>query len=384
MLPVLSQDEVLRYSRHLLIPEVGLEGQRKLRASSVLIVGTGGLGSPVSLYLAAAGIGRIGLVDFDVVESSNLQRQIIHGTQRVGQPKVESARQRLLDLNPYIQVEAYNEIFTSENAERLARSYDLIVDGTDNFPTRYLINDLCVLTGKPYVYGSIFRFEGQISVFDARRGPCYRCLFPEPPPPGLAPTCAEGGVFGVLPGTVGTIQATEVIKLLLGIGEPLVGKLLLYDALDMSFHNVQLRKNPKCKICGPQPEIDHLIDYEQFCGVPAKNHAQDLAGGGRDITPAQLMERLRRGDPLKLVDVRDPVEKQVSALPEAISLPVERLTTEFEQLNPEDEIVLFCRTGVRSTRAFHQLWEAGFKNIYNLRGGINAWARDIDPTMYQY
>ena len=277
----LTQAELLRYSRHLILPEVGLEGQRKLKNAAVLLVGTGGLGSPLALYLAAAGIGRIGLVDYDVVDDSNLQRQVIHGTDRLGELKVESARRRMLELNPYIRVEAYNEVFSAENAREIAAGYDVLVDGTDNFPTRYLINDLAVLTGRPFVYGSIFRFEGQVSVFDARRGPCYRCLFPEPPPPDSVPSCAEGGVFGVLPGTVGTIQGTEVIKLILGIGEPLIGKLLLYDALEMTFQTVTLRKNPRCRVCGETPSVTELIDYEQFCGVPARG-AHPVSEIGRD------------------------------------------------------------------------------------------------------
>src|SRR5512143_4369452 len=273
MLPDLSHEEILRYSRHLLVPEVGLGGQRKLKAASVLIVGTGGLGSPVALYLAAAGVGRIGLVDYDVVDRTNLQRQVIHGTSTVGKLKVESARARLLDLNPDIQVDIYNQVFTSENAMQIAAPYDLIVDGSDNFPTRYLTNDLCVLTGIPNVYGSVYRFEGQVSVFDARRGPCYRCLFPEPPPPGLVPSCAESGVLGVLPGTIGTLQATEALKLILGIGDPLIGRLLLYNALDMSFDFVKLKKNPKCRVCGPDADIKEPIDYEAFCGVPGHDHS---------------------------------------------------------------------------------------------------------------
>ena len=298
MLPILSHEEILRYSRHLLIPDVGLDGQRKLKAASVLVIGTGGLGSPVSLYLAAAGIGHIGVVDYDVVDFSNLQRQVIHATSEIGVLKVEFARRRMLDLNPDIQVEAYNLPFTSENAMQIAHDYDLIIDCTDNFPTRYLSNDLCVLTGKPNVYGSIFRFDGQVSVFDAKRGPCYRCLFPEPPPPNLVPTCAEGGVLGILPGTIGTIQATEAIKLILGIGDPLIGRLLLYNALDLSFEFVHLRKNPKCKVCGPNPEVTGLIDYEAFCGVPGHDHA-GAAGGEWDISATELAERLkqRRTDP---------------------------------------------------------------------------------------
>ncbi|MDO9301995.1 MAG: molybdopterin-synthase adenylyltransferase MoeB, partial [Anaerolineales bacterium] len=320
MLPELSHEEILRYSRHLLIPEVGLEGQRKLKASSALVIGTGGLGSPVALYLAAAGVGRIGLVDFDVVDTSNLQRQVIHGVSTVGKLKVESARAKLLDLNPDIQIDIYNEPFTSENAIRIAQDYDVLIDGTDNFPTRYLTNDVCVFLGKPNVYGSIFRFDGQLSVFDARQGPCYRCLFPEPPPPGLVPSCAEGGVLGVLPGTIGTLQATEALKVLLGIGEPMIGKLLLYNALDMSFDFVKLKKNPKCRVCGPNADIKELIDYEEFCGVPGHDHADEgSAGAGWDITAAELEERIRveqsRSVKLVLLDVREPHELEISALP---------------------------------------------------------------------
>ncbi len=384
MLPELTQEEILRYSRHLLIPEVGLEGQRKLKAASALIVGTGGLGSPVSLYLAAAGIGRLGLVDYDVVDSSNLQRQVIHGTERVGALKVESARQRLVDLNPYIQVDIYNEVFSAENAWRIAAGYDILVDGSDNFPTRYLLNDLAALTGRPYVYGSIFRFEGQVSVFDARKGACYRCLFPEPPPPGMVPSCAEGGVFGVLPGTVGTLQATEVIKLILGIGEPLINRLLLYDALDASLQSVQLRKNPKCRLCSEQPEITHLIDYEAFCGVPARDAHAGLAGGEWDIEPREVQRRLENNEPILLVDVRDPVELQISALPGAVSLPLPQLVQRATELRPDQEIVLFCRTGVRSTRALRLLANQGFTHLHNLKGGINAWAEQVDATIRRY
>ncbi len=294
MLPQLSHEEIHRYSRHLLIPDVGLEGQRKLKAASVLVIGTGGLGSPVALYLAAAGVGRIGLVDYDVVDFSNLQRQIIHGESRLGDLKVESARDRMQDLNPEIQVDVYNEFINSENAFRIAEPYDIIIDGTDNFPTRYLVNDLCVLTGKINVYGSIFRFDGQASVFDAEKGPCYRCLFPEPPPPGLVPSCAEGGVLGVLPGTIGSIQATETLKLILGIGEPLIGKLLLYDALDLSFQTVKLQKNPECKVCGDHPEITGLIDYEEFCGMPAHDNEAGLSGRRMGYHPRRIIITFER------------------------------------------------------------------------------------------
>jgi adenylyltransferase/sulfurtransferase len=384
MLPALSHEEILRYSRHLLIPDVGLDGQRKLKAASVLVIGTGGLGSPVSLYLAAAGVGRIGLVDFDVVDDSNLQRQIVHGMSTRGALKVESARRRLLDLNPGIQVDSYNEPFTSENARQIAESYAVIIDGTDNFPTRYLTNDLCVLTGKPNVYGSIFRFEGQASVFDARQGPCYRCLFPEPPPPGLVPSCAEGGVLGVLPGVIGAIQATEALKLLLGIGAPLIGRLLLYNALEMSFEYVRLKKNPHCKVCGPQPEVTDLIDYFEFCGVPGFEHDEGSAGAGWDITAPELAARLRDGAPLRLIDVREPHELEISRLPRAELFPLGQLASRLSELDSAQEMVVFCKAGTRSARALELLVSAGFRKVKNLQGGINAWARQVDPRLPVY
>ncbi len=384
MLPELSREEILRYSRHLLIPEVGMAGQLKLKQARVLLVGSGGLGSPVALYLAAAGVGHIGLVDFDVVDDSNLQRQVIHGTSGLGTLKVNSARQRMLDLNPHIEVQTYNEPFTSANAMQIARSYDLIIDGTDNFPTRYLVNDLCVFLGIPNVYGSIFRFEGQLSVFDAKRGPCYRCLFPEPPPPGMVPTCAEGGVLGILPGTIGTLQATEALKLLLGIGEPLIGKLLLYDALDLSFQTVKLRKNPKCRVCGPEADIHELIDYDAFCGVPGLGHDEGSAGAGWDIEPLELAARLDSGQPLRLIDVRDPVELEISYLPGAEVIPLDELPSRLSELDSAADIVLFCRVGSRSARALELLRSAGFKRVKNLHGGINAWARQVDPSLPQY
>jgi molybdopterin/thiamine biosynthesis adenylyltransferase/rhodanese-related sulfurtransferase len=384
MMMQLSQDEILRYSRHLILPEVGLEGQLKLKSASVLVVGTGGLGSPVAMYLAAAGVGRIGLVDYDVVEVSNLQRQVIHGTERIGQLKVVSASTRLLDINPFLKVDIYNQIFNSENAQEIAAPYDILVDCTDNFPTRYLINDLAVLTGKVYVYGSVFRFEGQVSVFDARNGPCYRCLFPEPPPPGLVPGCADGGVFGVLPGTIGTIQATEVIKLISGVGSSMRGKLMLYDAMDMSFQMINLRKNPKCSVCGPNPSVTHLIDYEAFCGTPANDHGDILVDAEWDLTPSQLAERLLTGSSLTLVDVREEVEQQISHLPGAILIPYGEIASRMDELDTAQEIVLFCRTGVRSTRALQVLRAAGFLHVMNLRGGINAWVKEIDTTMMVY
>jgi len=380
----LTQAELYRYSRHLLIPEVGLAGQKKLKNASVLVVGTGGLGSPVTLYLAAAGVGRIGIIDYDVVDDSNLQRQVLHSTEGVGKLKVESAKNRLTSLNPYIRVDTFNEVFTSENAERIAAPYDILVDGTDNFPTRYLLNDLAVFTGKPFVYGSIFRFEGQVSVFDARIGPCYRCLFPIPPLPGTVPACGDAGVFGVLPGTIGTFQATEVIKLILGIGSPLIGKLLLYDALDMTQQTVNLRKNPNCSVCGPHPTITRLIDYEAFCGVPARVIHDGLAGSGRDLDPAVLAQRLRSGEPLQLIDVRDPIELQISTISGSLNIPIERLGQRLKELDPAKTYVLYCRTGVRSARGVNQLTAAGFTRVYNLMGGINAWAQQIDPSLRQY
>ena len=383
MLSGLTRDEILRYSRHLLIPEVGLEGQKKLKGSSVLIIGTGGLGSPVALYLAAAGIGRIGLVDYDVVDSTNLQRQIIHGTSTIDKLKVESARERMLDVNPDIEVEVYNEPFTSENAMRIAQDYDILIDGTDNFPTRYLTNDVSVFLGKPNVYGSIFRFDGQASVFYSKEGPCYRCLFPEPPPPGLVPSCAEGGVLGVLPGTIGTIQATEALKVLLGIGSPLTGKLLLYNALDMSFDFVTLKKNPKCRVCGPDADIKELIDYEEFCGVPGHDHDEGSAGADWDITAPELAERVK-GNHLKLLDVREPHELEISALPGATNIPLGTLAARMSELNSADEMVIFCKAGTRSARALELLVTAGFKKVKNLKGGINAWAQEVDKNLPIY
>jgi adenylyltransferase/sulfurtransferase len=382
-MPELSRDEILRYSRHLLIPEVGLEGQRKLKNSSALIIGTGGLGSPVALYLAAAGIGRIGLVDYDVVDSSNLQRQVIHGTSTVGKLKVESARAKLLDLNPDIQVDVYNEPYTSENALRIARDYDIILDGTDNFPTRYLTNDVAVFLGKPNVYASIYRFDGQVSVFYAKEGPCYRCLFPEPPPPGLVPSCAEGGVLGVLPGTIGTLQATEALKVLLGIGEPLIGKLLLYNALDMSFDFVKLKKNPNCRVCGPNADIQELIDYEAFCGVPSHDHEEGSAGANWDITAPELAERVKTNH-LKLVDVREPHELEISKLPDATNIPLGQLAARLSELDSAEEMVVFCKGGTRSARALELLVSAGFKKVKNLKGGINAWAKEVDTNLPIY
>ena len=376
----LDNEEVLRYSRHLLLPEVGMAGQKKLKAASVLLVGAGGLGSPMALYLAAAGVGRIGIVDFDVVDSTNLQRQIIHSTASVGQPKLQSAKERILSLNPYVQVDGYEEPLSSANALEIFKNYDVIADGTDNFPTRYLVNDACVLLGKPNVYGSIFRFEGQASVFYAQEGPCYRCLYPEPPPPGLVPSCAEGGVLGVLPGIIGLIQATEVVKLLLGIGQPLIGRLLLYDALRMGFRELKLRKDPACPICGPNPMVTALIDYEQFCGItPADEGVTSV-----DITAPQLHERLERGDDLYLLDVREPHEWEIAHLEGAHLIPVGQVIERASELSTAAEIVVYCKGGTRSARAVASLQQLGFRKLHNLKGGINAWAEQVDPTLPKY
>ena len=383
-LPDLSNEEIHRYSRHLLIPDVGLEGQKKLKAASVLVVGTGGLGSPVLLYLAAAGVGRIGIVDYDTVDFTNLQRQVIHGESRLGDLKTDSARDRMLDINPEIQVDVYSDPLTSENAFEVAEPYDMIIDGTDNFPTRYLINDLSVLTGKPNVYGSIFRFDGQASVFNADGGPCYRCIFPEPPPPGLVPSCAEGGVLGVLPGTIGSIQATEALKLILGIGENLNGKLLLYDALDASFEFVNLEKNPDCKVCSDHPEITELIDYEEFCGMPAHDHEEGTAGEKWDITASQLEEKLKNGEDIRLIDVREPHEQEISNIEGSELIPMGEVASRMSELDTADEIVLYCKSGTRSTRALEILASAGFRKVKNLKGGINAWARDVEEDMPIY
>ena len=380
----LSRDEILRYSRHLLIPEIGLEGQQKLKAASALIIGAGGLGSPAALYLAAAGVGRIGLVDYDVVDESNLQRQVIHGTEAIGKLKVENAKRRLLDINPHIQVDAYNEVFTSANAMRIAKEYDVLLDGTDNFPTRYLSNDVCAFLGKPNVYGSIYRFDGQASVFYAKEGPCYRCLFPEPPPPGLVPSCAEGGVLGVLPAVIGSLQATEALKLLLGIGDPLIGRLLLYNALDMSFDFIKLKRNPNCRVCGPNADVTELVDYEAFCGLPSHDRADDSASADWDISARDLQTRLARDPNLLLLDVREPHELRISSIRDSVNIPLGQLTARLSELDTAREMVILCKSGTRSRRALELLVSAGFKKVKNLHGGINAWARDVDASLPIY
>uniref|UniRef100_A0A7C5Y588 Molybdopterin-synthase adenylyltransferase MoeB n=1 Tax=Caldiarchaeum subterraneum TaxID=311458 RepID=A0A7C5Y588_CALS0 len=376
--PSLSLEEIRRYGRHLIIPEVGLAGQKKLKAARVLVVGVGGLGSPISLYLAAAGVGHIGIVDFDVVDESNLQRQIIYTTKDVKKPKLQAAKERLTAMNPYIEVETYETRLTSENALDIIKNYDIVVDGTDNFPTRYLVNDACALLGKPNVYGSIFRFDGQVSVFDARRGPCYRCLYPEPPPPGLVPSCAEGGVLGVLPGVVGALQAMETIKLIVGIGDPLIGRLLLFDGLHMSFTELKVRKDPNCKLCGQNPTIRELIDYEAFCGV---SQSQDT---GMHITPEELHGKLQKGEKIFLLDVREPVEYEICHLENAVMIPLSKLPEKVNQLSLTDEIVVYCHTGVRSSMAVKLLRDLGFRRVRNLAGGIDAWAERIDPEMPRY
>jgi len=379
----LSNEEIARYSRHLIMPEVGMAGQRRLKQGSVLLIGTGGLGSPLALYLAAAGVGHIGLVDFDVVDASNLQRQIVHGTSTVGVAKTESAKRRLQDLNPYIEITTYETRITSQNALDLMRPYDVIVDGTDNFPTRYLTNDACVLLGKPNVYGSIFRFEGQATVFSTRDGgPCYRCLYPEPPPPGLVPSCAEGGVLGVLPGVIGTIQATEVIKLLIGIGEPLIGRLLLYDALSMRFRELKLRRNPSCPVCGDHPTITALIDYEQFCGIVPE---EQTLSNQFEITPRELAEWLERPDRPFLLDVRNPYEVAIASIPGTDKLiPIDQLPERINELDPSREMVVYCRSGARSGRSVELLKSVGFRKVKNLVGGILRWADEVDPSVPKY
>ncbi len=377
----LTPEEVRRYARHLILPEVGPEGQERLKASRVLCVGAGGLGSPLVLYLAAAGVGTLGVVDFDDVDESNLQRQILHGSADVGKSKLRSAAARVAEVNPNVRFVPHETRLSSENALEILRDFDVVADGTDNFPTRYLVNDACVLLGKPNVYASIFRFEGQASVFWAKEGPCYRCLYPEPPPPGAVPSCAEGGVLGVLPGLLGTIQATETLKLLLGAGSPLVGRLLLVDALGMRFREVRLRKDPGCAVCGPDPTVTRLIDYENFCGVAAPAAGEDSP---ESITPRELKGRIDAGKPPVLLDVREPRETRIFALPGAVEIPLGALPSEAGRLDPESEIVVYCKTGARSGRAADFLLESGFRRVRNLEGGIDRWIREVDPSAPRY
>ena len=380
----LSPEEIGRYSRHLIMPEVTLAGQKRLKQARVLLVGAGGLGAPLGLYLTAAGVGHIGIVDGDVVDASNLQRQVTYTTEDIGTPKLTAAKRRLTALNPFTAIETYETRLSSENALHIFKDYDIIVDGTDNFPTRYLVNDACVLLGKPNVYGSIFRFEGQVSIFSAKEGPCYRCLYPEPPPPGLVPSCAEGGVLGVLPGIVGALQAAETLKLILGIGDSLIGRLLRFDALKMQFREYRLRKDPHCPICGAQPTITGLIDYEEFCGItpgPAVNLEAQW-----ETTPVAVKRRLEAGEPLVIVDVREPHEWALGTIkaPDVRFIPVGDLPARMHELDSADEIILQCRSGVRSARALGILRDAGFRKLKNLSGGILAWSDDVDPSIPKY
>jgi len=377
----LTNEEILRYSRHLIMPEVAMEGQLKLKQARVLCIGAGGLGSPLALYLGAAGVGTLGVVDFDVVDFTNLQRQIIHGTSDVGRPKLESARDRLREINPHVNVVPFETRLTSENALGIFKDFDIIADGTDNFPTRYLVNDACVLLGRPNVYASIFRFEGQASVFGMKDGPCYRCLYPEPPPPGLVPSCAEGGVLGILPGLLGVIQATEVVKLILGKGQPLVGRLLLIDALGMKFRELKLRKNPDCPVCGVKPTIRELIDYQEFCGLRGEEHAPEVAVP--EITPVELKKKLDGGEDVFILDVREPHEYQICHINGHL-IPLGELPARVHELNSADEIVAHCRSGMRSAQAVDFLRKAGFRKVRNLKGGILAWSDQVDPRVPKY
>jgi sulfur-carrier protein adenylyltransferase/sulfurtransferase len=383
-LPELTTDELARYSRHLILPEVGEEGQRKLKAAKVLCVGTGGLGSPLAFYLAAAGVGTLGLVDFDVVDASNLQRQIIHSTADIGRKKLDSAAEKLKALNPAMNIVKHETMLTSANALEILKDYDIVADGTDNFPTRYLVNDACVLLHKPNVYGSIFRFEGQASVFATQQGPCYRCLYPEPPPPGLVPSCAEGGVLGILPGLVGVIQATEVIKLILGAGEPLIGRLLLVDSLAMRFRELKLRKNPECPVCGPNPTVTKLIDYDQFCGiVPATKEEIKVKNGVAQITPVELKRRMDAGEDVFILDVREPFEYQIANIGGKL-IPQNDVPQRLAEIDREREIVVQCKSGGRSQRIAEFLVQNGYTKVVNLAGGILAWSDQVDPKVPKY
>jgi sulfur-carrier protein adenylyltransferase/sulfurtransferase len=385
-LVALTPTEIQRYARHLIMPEVAMHGQKRLKAAKVLCIGTGGLGSPLSLYLAAAGVGTLGLVDFDVVDVSNLQRQIIHFTDDVGRPKIASAEEKLKAINPALEIIRHEQAVDSSNALEMFAGYDVIVDGTDNFPTRYLVNDACVLLGKPNVYGSIFRFDGQATVFYPPQGPCYRCLYPEPPPPDLVPNCAEGGVLGILPGLIGVVQATETVKLILGTGKPLIGRLLLYDALEMSFREMKVRKNPKCPICGPNPTIHALIDYQQFCGVGTAEPTP-AAGGAtalEEITPGELQSLLETKTPPRILDVRNPEEIAICRIAGSTVIPLPELPARLDELDSSTSIVVHCKSGVRSAKAIALLQAAGFTRLRNLKGGILAWIKEVDPSLPSY
>ena len=379
----LTTDELARYSRHIIMPEVGQEGQQRLKDGSALLIGAGGLGSPLALYLTAAGVGRIGIVEFDVVDRTNLQRQILYGESAVGQPKLAAAAERLRDLNPHVRVERIPQQLSSQNALAIFRDYDVVADGTDNFPTRYLVNDACVLTGKPNVYGSIFRFEGQVSVFNHDGGPCYRCLYAEPPPPGLVPSCAEGGVFGVLPGIVGAMQANEVIKLLLGVGDVASGRYLLFDALKLSFRELRLRRNPACPVCGDAPTVTELIDYEQFCGIPSGG-AEAAEDGVPEIDVQALARRLENGSQTVLIDVREPFEHEINRIEQAQLIPLGELPDRLAGLAPADSYVIHCKMGGRSAKAVELMRSRGFADVVNLAGGIDAWVEEIDPDQPSY
>jgi adenylyltransferase/sulfurtransferase len=380
----LTKEEILRYSRHLIMPEVGMEGQLKLKGASILLVGTGGLGAPLGMYLAAAGIGRIGLVDFDVVDATNLHRQVIHGTKDVGRKKLDSAADTIADINPNVKIDKYDVLLTSQNAMEICAPYDIIIDGTDNFPTRYLVNDVCVLLKKPNVYGSIFRFEGQATVFATDGGPCYRCLYPEPPPPGLVPSCAEGGVLGILPGTIGLIQATEAIKLILGVGETLKGRLVLYDALSMKFRELKLRRNPECPVCGDHPTVTQLIDYEQFCGLPQHEGPAAPEVNEGDVDPVEVKKMLDRGDDFQLIDVRESHEYLIASIPTAKLIPLGEVGKRAVELDKSKLIVMHCKMGGRSAKAVAQLKELGFTKVRNMTGGITAWSDKVDPSVPKY
>jgi sulfur-carrier protein adenylyltransferase/sulfurtransferase len=380
-----SNDEIARYSRHLIMPEVTLDGQKRIKAASVLCIGTGGLGSPIALYLAAAGIGRLGLVDYDVVDFSNLQRQILHGTEDVGRKKLNSARDRIKAINPNVGVDLHDMMFRSENAMQVVQDYDIVIDGTDNFPTRYLSNDVCVLTKKPNIYGSIFRFDGQCTVFAPHLGgPCYRCMFPEPPPPGMVPSCAEGGVLGVLPGIIGVMQAIEAIKLIIGIGDSLIGRLVNFDALQMRFKEFKIRKDPNCPICGDHPTIHELIDYDQFCGIPQADAEAAKELDVPTITATELKTKIDRKEKFVLVDVREPFEYDISRIPGSKLIPLGELPARLSELDSADDIVLHCKVGGRSAKALRILQEAGFRKLNNLQGGITAWSEDVDPSIPKY
>jgi len=380
-----SNDEIARYSRHLIMPEVTLEGQKRLKAAKVLCIGTGGLGSPIAMYLAAAGVGTLGLVDFDVVDYSNLQRQILHGTKDVGRKKLNSARDRIKDINPNTKVVLHDAMFRSDNAMEIAEPYDILIDGTDNFPTRYLSNDVCVFQKKPNIYGSIFRFDGQVTVFAPHLGgPCYRCLFPEPPPPGMVPSCAEGGVLGVLPGVIGVLQAIEAVKLIVGVGKPLIGRMIHFDALSMEFRQFKVRKDPSCPVCSENPVITELIDYDEFCGIPQAVAAEEAEPPVPEISVEDLDQKIRRGERFVLLDVRESFESQIATLPNSVLIPLSELPSRMSELDSADEIVLYCKLGPRSETALRHLQKAGFSKLFNLVGGIDAWSERIDPSVARY